>query len=443
MSKSCPEQQDAEAQRHNFHGAYNVIDWLSLTTEHSKGKDILHRPPPPVQFRKWWVGFTRCKKIVCFPSVLHNYYFDVKTHTDVTQKNHAFFNGTPKIPTAPATRLDEAIYVAIQNPRSKPTKAILEPVIALLLMKTTSWLLCHLTLCYLLVCDIFLSTAEAMATSNPSSRLVYGKDDALFGSIEKQQGDRPFGRVLDAGTGLHSLRWIATLSGENKGMTNCIAVTADTTMQRNCQREVEALGAAEHVDVIIGNWFDSKMPLEIDGTFDVILCDYLIGSIDGFSPYFQDLVIPKLARYLKPNGRFYIVGLQPLPDSVPNDPSASLICRIRQVRDACILLAGHRVYREYPVDWIQRQVQQKDENQLVLVNTSKFPILYKHETILKQINVGRSKFPFFPSDELVRSMAAVLDDLETKTRKAIEESPTGRIKLGFDYIVTVEKKELP
>lgn len=38
-------------------------------------------------------------------------------------------------------------------------------------------------------------------------RLVYGRNDALFGAIEKQQGDKPFGAFLDAGTGLHSLRW--------------------------------------------------------------------------------------------------------------------------------------------------------------------------------------------------------------------------------------------
>jgi hypothetical protein len=42
-----------------------------------------------------------------------------------------------------------------------------------------------------------------------ASCLVYGKDDMLFGCIEEQQGTIPFGNVLDAGTGMHSLRWIA------------------------------------------------------------------------------------------------------------------------------------------------------------------------------------------------------------------------------------------
>jgi len=53
-------------------------------------------------------------------------------------------------------------------------------------------------------------------TNNPIlSQLVYGCDDVLFGHIEKMEmlssrkGD--FGSFLDAGTGSHSLRWIASI----------------------------------------------------------------------------------------------------------------------------------------------------------------------------------------------------------------------------------------
>jgi hypothetical protein len=41
------------------------------------------------------------------------------------------------------------------------------------------------------------------------SSIVYGCDDVLFGHIEKMGGD--FGSFLDAGTGSHSLRWIASI----------------------------------------------------------------------------------------------------------------------------------------------------------------------------------------------------------------------------------------
>ena len=267
---------------------------------------------------------------------------------------------------------------------------------------------------------------------DPKSRLVYGKHDALFGSIENQQGDKPFGNVLDAGTGMHSLRWIATLG--DKGMTKFTAITADKTMQTNVQREANALEVSHLGNIIIGNWFGDT-PLEVNEQYDVVLADYLIGSMDGFSPYQQDLMLPKLIKFLKPGGRLYLVGLQPLPDTAPGD--ANIICKVRQVRDACILLAGHRCYREYPVDWIHRQIEQFPD--LELRNTTNFPILYKHQTIVNQINVGRSKFPFFPTPELADQMKKVLDDLERQSLEATQK--VERIRLGFDYVVAAEKKD--
>lgn len=350
--------------------------------------------------------------------------------------------------------------------------------------------------------DLSLPTFAAAAMTTPSSsssppppsssRLVYGKNDALFGCIEEQQGEKPFGSVLDAGTGLHSLRWIATLRDDRFGMADYTAVTADETMQRNVQLEADELGISQDGQVVVGNWFDEHVPLDKellmlrqqqqrpdDGQstlFDVIIVDYLIGAMDGFSPYKQDLMIPKLAKLLNDGGRMYIVGLQPIPDSVPagGNRDANIICKVRQVRDACILLAGHRCYREYPIDWIIRQVRNynnqikknlfddddydddmgddnyksdggendrvngnESSSKLRVIGTSRFPILYKHATILKQINVARSKFRYFPNPELATAMAATLDDLEKQSFEATARC--GRIQLGFDYVVSIEK----
>lgn len=191
--------------------------------------------------------------------------------------------------------------------------------------------------------------AISIMSPDTSSKLVFGKDDALFGAIEQAQGSKPFGNFLDAGTGLHSLRWIATLP--QKGMTELVAVTADETMRKNVEREANTLGLRmDNGDaqnkVVMGNWFAEKYPLELDDeSFDTILADYLIGAMDGFSPYRQDEILPKLCALLKPGGRLYIVGLEPIPDKV-DDPAGNIVCRVRQLRDACILLAGHRCYRE-------------------------------------------------------------------------------------------------
>jgi hypothetical protein len=317
-------------------------------------------------------------------------------------------------------------------------------------------------------------------------RLVYGKDDALFGAIERQQREAGhhraqfFGSVLDAGTGLHSLRWLASLllpgsddssSSNNSGgrATDFTAVTADRATLTAAKREIdELLGyvVAESHDacrVLLGNWLaggdrhdrrkkgsgaSASLRDQLGGRlFDVILADYLIGAMDGYSPYRQDEILPILQRYLKPNGgRLYIVGLEPLPDSVlgDGDAPANVVCRVRQVRDACILLAGHRCYREYPLEWIVRQVEgtaaRCPSDHLELVATERFPILYSHAAIVRQINVGRSKLRHFPDPSLANAMGKVLDDLEEQSLRATERCG-GRIQLGFDYIVTCERKK--
>ena len=55
------------------------------------------------------------------------------------------------------------------------------------------------------------SSSIAAIAEARKKRLVYGSNDVLFGHIEEKQGSKPFGSFLDAGTGLHSLRWMATL----------------------------------------------------------------------------------------------------------------------------------------------------------------------------------------------------------------------------------------
>ena len=246
-------------------------------------------------------------------------------------------------------------------------------------------------------------------------------------------------------------------------MTSFTAITADETMRRNVQEEAQALGMAHKGNIVVGNWFHPHTPLELldndnnnnggggggephhqQQLYDTILADYLIGAMDGFSPYQQDAMIPKLASLLKPGGRLYVVGLEPIPDQVEGD--ANVICKVRRIRDACILLAGHRCYREYPVDWIHRQFTTTtntfsggSNTHMRLLRTSKFPILYRHATIVKQINVARSKFKFFPTPELVESMRKILDDLEVEALEATQRSPNGRLQLGFDYVVSAEK----
>jgi hypothetical protein len=81
---------------------------------------------------------------------------------------------------------------------------------------------------------------------------------------------------------------------------------------------------------------------------------------------------------------------------------------------------------------------------LTLLHSSQFPILYRYETILKQINVARAKLPFMEkqassSTALVSSMTTLLNDLDAQAKTACAKVEGGRIKLGFDYVVAAER----
>mmetsp|Transcript_22764 Transcript_22764/g.26365 ORF Transcript_22764/g.26365 Transcript_22764/m.26365 type:complete len:327 (-) Transcript_22764:74-1054(-) len=277
------------------------------------------------------------------------------------------------------------------------------------------------------------------------SKLVYGSDDQLFFCIEKVQASqgKPFGRLLDAGTGTHSLRWISSLivgeRMEDNGLKieHYTAVTADEKMRLNVLKEATDLGVEDTGDIIIGNWQSKRDDVEgelCDGDqFDTILADYLVGAMDGFSPYYQDQIFPRLVKHLKPGGLIHVIGLNPIPDKAPGD--ADIFCRVRKLRDACILLAGHRCYREYPVDWIERHMERAGLN---IINSSSFPILYSHSAIVRQLNVARSKLSLFSSKGLAKEMEEAINTLEKESKIATDRSPNQRIKLGFDYVVTAE-----
>lgn len=305
-------------------------------------------------------------------------------------------------------------------------------------------------------------------------KFAYKKGDALFGYIEQYQvesGNLNFGKFLDAGTGSHSLRWMASIlhrerllattitsdkadmAAPNVSMESYTAITADESMRKNVYAQAKVLGIEEKGDVIIGNWktgvnvndngsidfisdnvSNNQKALLEDQKFDTILADYLVGAVDGFSPYYQDQIFHRLVHHLKPGGKMYIIGLNPIPDSVNGD--ANVFCKITKVRDACILLANHRCYREYPLDWIERHVTRAGMN---VVESKKYPIRYDHSTMVRQINVARSKLKLFPSKGMAKEMGSVLDQLEKESLEVTKKQADGRVTLGFDYVVVAER----
>ncbi len=114
--------------------------------------------------------------------------------------------------------------------------------------------------------------------------------DALFARVVEQQGATPFGRVLDAGTGKHSLEFVSGLA-----TTAWTAVTGD-------EGEVDYLQAQLGQNIrpqdrlIMGNWANPDLLRGED--FDVVLADYLLGAVERVAPYFQEELLTRLRPHV-------------------------------------------------------------------------------------------------------------------------------------------------
>ena len=278
----------------------------------------------------------------------------------------------------------------------------------------------------------------------------------IFKAIEEIQIESgvPFGRLLDAGTGLGSLQWIAhltsTASKEDRdkfGVSDWNAITASETMIRLCTAEGKRLGIATENNLVLGNWFGEER--ESDGdedeanaapelitfphgdVFDTILVDYVIGAMDAFSPFRQDCIFDRLAKHLSPGGHLYLLGMEPIPEK--QSGVADLVCKVKRLRDSCILLAGERCYREHPISWVERNMKRSS---LHVTHTLKFPLLQREQDLMDQIGTARWMLRRIDDVNLAGALEESLDNLQREIHTSMHGET---IKLGFDYLVVAEK----
>lgn len=245
------------------------------------------------------------------------------------------------------------------------------------------------------------------------------KPDALFQQIERWQGKENWGSVLDSGTGEHSLEWLLSLP--TKKIT---AITGDQQREKRLFQQFQP--QLRSTDVIAtGNWLNQSL-LEHQ-SFDVVIADYLLGAIDGFAPYFQHKIFARLRPLCQKH--LYVIGQEPFPVQ-PTSLGGQLIIEIGQLRDACILLAGHRCYREYPRAWVIENLQQ---NGYHVSQQQAFPISFGKNYILGQLRVCQSKLRYFQDRSLAREMSFHIERTKEKAIDFINKNCT--ISFGEDYVI--------
>jgi len=250
------------------------------------------------------------------------------------------------------------------------------------------------------------------------------KHSALYRYIETQQGQQDFGTVLDAGTGVNSLRWIADL--QTKAWTAvCASATHAELVQsaiKDHQRETDRF--------VVGNWIDPKL---LKGEhFDTVIADYLLGAVEGFSPYFQ----PYLFQRLKPltKHRLYVTGLEPyVPVNRPDDTPGHLLWEIGRFRDASVLLCGGVPYREYPAQWVIDQLRIAGFD---ICSLQHFPTRYKKQFVNAQIDIGMSGLDHMRDCDLARSLKSRGETLRKTALDYIQSQ--GALSSGRNYVIAAD-----
>lgn len=246
---------------------------------------------------------------------------------------------------------------------------------------------------------------------------------SLYERLTALHGHRPWGAVLDAGTGRSSMRWLLGLETER-----WTAVTGSPAMAEKTRQEIRDR-ARECDRVVVGNWLDPG--LLAGERYDTVVADYLLGAIEGFAPYWQDRLFERLRPLV--GQRLYVVGLEPYVHGVPSEPERFIVNRIGRVRDACLLLAGDQPYREYPLDWTLDKLQRA---RFRVVDAERIPIRYGERFVHSQLDMCTQALAKLEDRNLAVAMLASVEDLRRRALALARQE--GGLRHGHDYIVVAE-----
>jgi hypothetical protein len=249
---------------------------------------------------------------------------------------------------------------------------------------------------------------------------------SLFRHIAALHGDRPWGAMLDAGTGSGSIGWIQSLDTRRW--------TAVTGAAGHAEQVRDLSEAKRRPDdrIVLGNWAD---PALLAGErYDTVLADYLLGAIDGFAPYFQERLFARLRPLT--GGRLYVVGLDPyVPTDEPGDVAGRIVWRIGRLRDSCLLLAGERPYREYPAEWVVDNLRRSGFEP---VAAERFPIRFGARFVEAQIAMCAPRIARLPDRTLAAALEGHAAALRADALAVIERE--GALAAGADYVIAAEPR---
>lgn len=173
-------------------------------------------------------------------------------------------------------------------------------------------------------------------------------NDEIYGWLQATVPGQ-WGDVIDAGTGPSSLTWLAGCP-----VSTLTAVTANETAAHNVRTLVGRFLDPSLDKVVAGHWQDPEFMK--DATYDVVVADWLLGSVDYFAPHYQVALMRRLYKLVRPGGWLLFTGKEP-DDLKANGTVPDIMLDIDNLRDAATVLTRHFAYREIPQWWIQDELK--------------------------------------------------------------------------------------
>jgi hypothetical protein len=119
----------------------------------------------------------------------------------------------------------------------------------------------------------------------------------------------------------------------------------------------------------------------------------------------------------------YLVGLE------PPERDGSVLDEVCQVRDAAILLAGHRCYREYPRDLVVRWL---GEAGFRVRESEMFANILGPRFVNGQLDVAERKLPRLRDRHLAESLRGHIAELRARALEAVPQT------WGQDWVIAAD-----
>lgn len=247
--------------------------------------------------------------------------------------------------------------------------------------------------------------------------------EGLFGVIARLQGDTSWGSMLDAGTGVRSAQWIASLPTDR-----WTAVSADAAHLEETARAVAASRRPQD-RLILGNWADND--LLAGEVHDTVLAEYLLGAMEPFAPYRQQDLFARLRPLI--GRRLYVLGVDPYVVGRAATPGGAMVQEIGRFRDACFTLGGGLPYREFPAEWVIDRLEQAG---LRITFAQRFPNAYTERWVEDQFRSCRAPLACIEDTVLAGTLRSHAAKLRRRALATIRTQ--GALRQGHDYLIAAE-----